>query len=270
MAKTGNETDNEDGIFINSSFVAVIDGATSKVTQKLDGETPGRTGMHAIKSALQHIDPRATAHQAVEILTDAVQEIYRAHGMIEKVIHDPKYRISSSVMILSTHRNEIWSVGDCQYLLDGHYYFQSVKAVDTCLAEVRSLFLTIELLAGKNLSDLQAFDTGREFIRPLLERQASLQNNPSADEFTYCVIDGFSVPSQGIHVHHLSGETKEIVLATDGYPQVAMSLDESESNLHRIIEQDPMMFRQVKSTKGRQRGFVSFDDRSYVRLMRVE
>ena len=47
------ETDNEDAIFINPAFAAVIDGATSKSDFRKNGKTTGQWAVQCVMEALQ-------------------------------------------------------------------------------------------------------------------------------------------------------------------------------------------------------------------------
>lgn len=55
--------------------------------------------------------------------------------------------------------------------------------------------------------------------------------------------------------------TKRIILATDGYPLLKPSLEESEEHLANLLKRDPLLFREFKPTKGLIKGHASFDDR---------
>ena len=44
------------------------------------------------------------------------------------------------------------------------------------------------------------------------------------------------------------------------------TLEGSEQALQEILRDDPLLFRQYKSTKGMKEGDISFDDRTYVKL----
>jgi glycerophosphoryl diester phosphodiesterase len=99
-----------------------------------------------------------------------------------------------------------------------------------------------------------------------MKQQTLFQNNPSTGQYWYAVIDGFPVPDEGICVQSLPADIKTIVLASDGYPYLKGSLDESEQALQELLRDDPLLFRQYKSTKGMTEGLVSFDDRSYVKV----
>jgi len=56
------------------------------------------------------------------------------------------------------------------------------------------------------------------------------------------------------------------VLASDGYPDLKETLAASEERLQEILDDDPLLFRKYKATKGMHEGNVSFDDRAYVKL----
>ncbi len=58
----------------------------------------------------------------------------------------------------------------------------------------------------------------------------------------------------------------EIVLASDGYPKLKSTLKESEEELAKIIEIDPLCYKTYFSTKGLKKGNFSFDDRTYIRF----
>ncbi len=79
-------------------------------------------------------------------------------------------------------------------------------------------------------------------------------------------LDGFPVPDEGIVIYPVPPTTVSIVLATDGYPVLKRTLEDSESALRDVLAQDPLMCRLYKSTKGILQGNVSFDDRAYVKF----
>ena len=55
-------------------------------------------------------------------------------------------------------------------------------------------------------------------------------------------------------------------LASDGYPVLKGTLAESERELERIINNDPLCIDLYKATKGVMQGYKSFDDRTYIRI----
>lgn len=59
-----------------------------------------------------------------------------------------------------------------------------------------------------------------------------------------------------------------VVLASDGYPNLKGTLEESECELSDVIENDPMCFLLHRSTKGvRDDRNTSYDDRAFCRLL---
>jgi len=67
-------------------------------------------------------------------------------------------------------------------------------------------------------------------------------------------------------IHKIPDKTKELTLASDGYPKLLDNLAEAENNLKRILISDPLCITEHIATKGLQTGQVSFDDRAYVRI----
>ena len=58
----------------------------------------------------------------------------------------------------------------------------------------------------------------------------------------------------------------EVVLASDGYPELFGTLAESEARLNELIRLDPLCYKIYKSTKGLMDKCTHFDDRSYIRF----
>lgn len=100
------------------------------------------------------------------------------------------------------------------------------------------------------------------------ERQMLFQNTPATGQYWFAVIDGFDVPDEGICIQPLPADIQTIVLASDGYPYLKDTLETSEACLQELLQDDPLLFRKYKATKGVSKGNVSFDDRAYVKLKR--
>ncbi|GHO96585.1 hypothetical protein KSF_066330 [Reticulibacter mediterranei] len=265
VSKTGNDETCEDAIYIGSSFVAVIDGATSKTERKWNGKTGGRIAALTLQDAFAHLSPDATAREAVDLLTSAIKRLYEEYEVLDIVQADPVQRATACFLAVSFSRKEIWSVGDCQCLLNQELV-QNNKDIDTITANARSLFLAAEIAQGKTIEELREHDTGREFILPLLAHQTLFQNNPAAGQYWFPVIDGFPVPDEGIFVRQFPTDLHTIVLASDGYPYLRETLEVSEQLLQELLREDPLLFRRYRATKGMKQGNISFDDRAYVKL----
>lgn len=265
VSKTGQEETCEDTLYIGSHFVVVIDGATSKTERLWDGKTGGRIAAEIIQSAFDLIPSDATARLAVDILTAAIQALYKQYDVEDIVQSQPVDRAVASFVALSLERKEIWFVGDCQCMIDQELILNT-KIIDTITANARSMFLEAEVAKGKTIEELREVDTGRDTILPLLEQQMTFQNNPQAGEYWFPVIDGFPVPDEGIRVLPLPEHAQTVVLASDGYPYLKDTLEASEQALQELLHDDPLLFRKYKSTKGIHNGNGSFDDRAYIKI----
>ena len=259
------ETDNEDAIFINPAFAAVIDGATSKSDFRKNGKTTGQWAVQCVMEALQGLSVEATCLEAVSAITARIQNFYTIHQLTELVEEHPECRCTASAVIYSAFRREIWQIGDCRCLTHS-FYSANEKAVDHIMAEARCVYNEAELAAGMSLEELVACDPGRTFILPFLKRQAWLQNRTREDSrYAYAVFDGYPVPMELVKCFSVAEES-EIVLASDGYPKLFFTLDETEAYLHRVLEKDPMCMYLHPETKGMLPGNCSYDDRAYLRL----
>jgi glycerophosphoryl diester phosphodiesterase len=266
QSKNGQPEDCEDVIHISDHFIAVIDGATSKTPDRWDGKTGGRQAADIIDATFYHMPPGCNARQATDQLTSAIRAFYVENSFIEQVKVQPERRLTASVVAISLTQREIWSIGDCQFMLQDSL-FSTRKKVDQVVEEARAFFLESEIIDEQiTVEDLLSNDTGREFIMPFLERQHRFQNNPNAGSFYYAAVDGFPIPDDGIVVKPIPEDVTHIVLASDGYPFLRSSLAASEQLLADLLQRDPLLFRDYKSTKGLVAGNVSFDDRAYVNV----
>jgi len=133
---------------------------------------------------------------------------------------------------------------------------------------MRALLIHAELAQGRTVAELLLHDTSRERLLDLLRQQTKLQNTALESEFAYYAIDGFDWPKaeQGVRIVKVEEEHGEIVLASDGYPQLFPTLTETEAFLARVLREDPLCYKKFRSTKGCYNGNVSFDDRAYLRF----
>lgn len=265
QSKTGSLTDCEDSIHLSDYFIAVIDGATSHTTRKWNEETGGKVATKIIGRAFNDMPPEVTAREAAGLMTSMIQDVYEQYNMLETVKKNPSQRIAASFAAISLFQQEVWLIGDCQCLL-GNQYVSNQRIVDQILSRARALFLEVEVLKGMTIEELRQNEKGREFIMPLLKGHTVFQNNPSVRGYWYPAVDGFDIPSAGIIIQPIPFDVDDIALASDGYPVLKDNLKETETILQDILKKDPLMFREYKSTKGRLEGYVSFDDRAFVKV----
>lgn len=257
----------EDGLVVTADFIAVIDGSTSKTPHHLSPDMKnGRYAMVLISEYIQHeLKPESTVEDFCEGVTSYIyNKVYRQQGIEEQMQAHPEERLTASAILYSKVRNEVWMVGDCQAIIDGKLY-ENNKPFEEIVARRR-----VELIR-------QGFtpQEARKTIEPLLI-QAMLEGQNK----TYTVIDGFPIYRKGVKVVSLNAPqknvetdvadslplpTKEIVLASDGYPFLKPTLSESEEALVHLLAHDPQCTHEFIATKGIVEGNKSFDDRTYIR-----
>lgn len=258
----------EDGLVVTADFIAVIDGSTSKTPHHLSPDMKnGRYAMVLISEYIQHeLKPESTVENFCEGVTSYIyNKVYHQQGIEEQMQAHPEERLTASAILYSKAKNEVWMVGDCQAIIDGKLY-ENNKPFEEIVARRR-----VELIR-------QGFtpQEARKTIEPLLI-QAMLEGQNK----TYTVIDGFPIYQKGVKVVSLNAPqknvetdvadslplpTKEIVLASDGYPFLKPTLTESEEALAHLLAYDPQCTHEFIATKGIVVGNKSFDDRTYIRF----
>lgn len=258
----------EDGLVVTADFIAVIDGSTSKTPHHLSPDMKnGRYAMVLISEYIQHeLKPESTVENFCEGVTSYIyNKVYHQQGIEEQMQAHPEERLTASAILYSKAKNEVWMVGDCQAIIDGKLY-ENNKPFEAIVARRR-----VELIR-------QGFtpQEARKTIEPLLI-QAMLEGQNK----TYTVIDGFPIYQKGMKVVSLNVPqknvetdvadslplpTKEIVLASDGYPFLKPTLTESEEALAHLLAYDPQCTHEFIATKGIVVGNKSFDDRTYIRF----
>lgn len=266
ISKTGRMEDCEDRIFVGRHFLAVIDGATSKDDLLYHGKSRGILASELIADQLGKIPGDWSLAEIVASLTERIYNFYVEEKIENSVRENPHQRISASLVIFNKQKQDVWLIGDCQVNLNGRIIVNT-KIGDTILSNVRAMYLASEIQKGKTIGNLQADDTGRSFILPLLIRQSIFQNNPTAKKYSYPVVDGFPINMNDLIGAQVSDEDRWLVLASDGYPKLGKNLDESEEYLRNLMKKDPLLFQNYQSTKGLYSGNISYDDRAYVKIL---
>lgn len=245
----------EDGYVVTDHFAAVVDGSTSKV-----GAHGGREAMRLTLDAIRGLPPAADKEEVLRRLTAAV-----APHNPPQAATQAAYRLTCSAVLYSRHWHTVWLIGDCQCRLSGHTYTHP-KLVDRVLTEARCEAVRYLLEHGASPAALRRNDLGRAFIMDALREQTNFQNDPNPrNPFRYPVIDGFPVDPAAVPAIPV-GEATFLVLASDGYPVLHDTLQETEAELHRLLEADPLCIGPNAATKCWMEGTFSFDDRAYLSL----
>ncbi len=246
----------EDGIVVTDDFVAVIDGSTSKTTRCYSlFNSNGRYAMKLIASYIGKMKKDCSCHEFCLGVSHYLFKHYKK-SEVDRLIEHPEERLTASVIIYSRLRREIWMVGDCQCLVNGTFY-DNPKPYEQELAEQRAQIIKT---SEKSHADFLREDTARQQIIPHMLQTMKNQN------ITYAVVDGFRIPEDKVRIITLDFTPWEIVLASDGYPFLCPTLEESEAKLAKQKETDPLNIGEFKATKAFMEGNNSFDDRSYIRF----
>ena len=226
----------------------------------------GRYAMTIISRIIRRLPSDASCHQFCVAATKAIRDVYLPlwkltgrQATAELLASHPEERLCASAVVYSIRRREIWLVGDCQCLVGGELCENS-KPYEQRLAEMRAVRVKELLAEGKTPNEILADDQARAAIIPEMLREMQQQNK------SYAVIDGFPIPETRVPIIALDFRPWEIVLASDGYPFLCPTLEESEARLDEQRRNDPLNIGDFKATKGFTPGFNSFDDRSYIRF----
>ncbi|MCQ2471265.1 MAG: hypothetical protein MJ147_04425 [Clostridia bacterium] len=259
ISKRADGLECEDGLFVSDDFICVVDGVTSKGKWTWDGHTSGYYAKELIVAGMSKLPADATGEEAINFLNQCLADGYTPERR-EEALHNSNEKIQANLIIYSRKRKQIWSFGDCQCIINGKL-FSHEKKIDIILSNMRSLYLELERICGKTEEELIAHDTGREFILPILEKASLLENTKS--EYDIVNLNGFEIETDKLVKYYLL-EGDEVVLASDGYPELKTTLKESERKLAEILDKDPLCYKNYLSTKGLKEGNASFDDRTYI------
>ena len=225
--------------------------------------------MQLVSRYVRHMPKTTTCEQFLTGVTSYIRKHYR-RSMLPRLTAHPEDRLTCSAVVFSRVCREIWMIGDCQSLttpLDEHRqpqepaFYENPKPAEAMLAAMRADEAKRQLSAGKSIDQLLSDDTARPVIIPTM-LQTMLQQNQ-----TYSVIDGFHIPREHVPIITLDFRPWEIVLASDGYPFLCPSLQESERRLMEQRQTDPLNIGpRFQATKAFHPDFNSFDDRSYIRF----
>ncbi len=252
----------EDGVVVTAFYVAVIDGATAKTSYCYpNGMTPGQMAVHLLSKAIELLPFDATAKEATRQMTEALHQ--------ENV--QPCDRPIASAIIYSAYRHEVWMLGDCQYATiaqDGSLRcFTNEKRIDHLLAgwrrDIVTSYLSRQLMTE---SEVMRNDPGRRIIQHFITQQIRYQNIEADHPLAYCMLDGETIPERHIRVETIDPTVQEVILASDGYPELCLTLHKTEARLQELLTTDPLCLGPLLGTKGKRPDAESFDDRTYIKF----
>jgi len=262
--KLGNPDKCEDLSFCNDDFAMVVDGATNVTGKLINGKAPGRFAAEIIKGTVETLSAETNLEDMLQAINHNMQQAYCEHNLIQEIEKERWMAPSASLIVYSRYFHEVWQIGDCQLLMNGKL-FKNEKEIDSISANARSMYLEAEIKKGKTIEELLIHDTGWEFIQPLIQQQYYLQND-SNNQYGFEVVNGYPIDTSAVKVIKVPAETEELILASDGYPLLKSTLEETEKCLQKLVREDPLCFREYKSSKGLIKGNRSFDDRLYLKI----
>ena len=250
----------EDGIVVTKDYIAVIDGSTSKTDRRFSlFRSNGCYCMQLIERYIRKAKGNLSCQQFCNGVTHAVARHYKKADWSRLAAH-PEERLTASAIVYSRLNREIWMIGDCQCLIGGEYY-DNPKPYEAELAAMRAQEVERLLNEGHTVDELCRNDIARHVIIPRMIETMRQQN------ITYSVVDGFPISRHHVRTITLDFQPYEIILASDGYPFLHPTLEESEAALQRQRQHDPLNYSpDFQATKAFHPDFNSFDDRTYIRF----
>lgn len=241
----------EDILVIMPEFIAVIDGVTPKSDFTYEGKSTGRLAAELAGQAVRELKGTEDCQTFIKRCNQKFHDFY------EKVDFPYDIRekgLQAAAVIYSDRLREIWMIGDCQSMVDGQKYLQP-KRSDVILSQFRSLMMALQVPASE----------ARAKVEPWIVNSTAFANKVGTP-YGYSVLNGEEIPNELVKVIHLTKAEHEVILASDGYPVLKPTLQQSEQELDKLLREDPQCCRLYESTKGLKSGNKSFDDRTYVRF----
>jgi hypothetical protein len=262
-AKKGGPEKNEDVIVVTPDFIGVFDGSTLAADETLEGMTGGRFAAVKLAEAVHKLPPDIDALNAVRFLTASFNAAIKKAAVGTDI--DPDKSLAAAGMTLySRDKKELWSLADCPFAIDG-VSFSETLALEPVRTSIRQMLIHMELGRGKTEQELLENDPTPGMISSTVMRGTRMFTNDSDPVFGYGVLNGQPVPEQHIRIV-CSPNAREIVIASDGYPEIFMTLKETENYLAKVIAEDPLCYKTNPQPKGVLKGQISYDDKSYIRF----
>ena len=222
--------------------------------------------MKLVSNYIRRMPKNTTCEAFLRGVTAYVRKHYKK-SMLQRLAEHPEDRLTSSVVVFSRLCREIWMIGDCQCLVSPitqhptPQFYDNPKPYEAELAAMRAKEVERLLNEGHTADDLCRNDIARPVIIPRMIETMRNQN------ITYSVVDGFPIDRQHVRTITLDFQPYEIVLASDGYPFLHPTLEESEAALQHQRQHDPLNIGpHFQATKAFHPDFNSFDDRTYIRF----
>jgi len=251
----------EDIIVAADNFVAVIDGASDATGASFNGLTGGRLAAEAVADAIRGLPTATDARTFADTLSEAVRESVAA--VAGDLGPDVRWPVAVAACV-SRETRQVWRVGDCNIVIGGVFHPGEV-GVDGASCRFRAAVNTALVNQGMSVSEIIETDPGHKAARVLIDQQQHLANRVSP--WGFGCFNGQRVPDEYLEIIAIPETATEVVLASDGYPEVRGSLAATEAALRALIERDPAAMSEMWAMgKPMKPGANAPDDRAYLRL----
>jgi hypothetical protein len=243
-------------VVVRDHLAAVVDGATGKSWHQ--NRWPGsREVAGQVAEVLRSSGEADDFETVLDRASMAVMDRKRETGCRSEE------GASATFAVVHFKKREVWRVGTI-WVRIGNRIYPPLPSAEDVVASARALVLRAALLNGTTVESLRRHDPGREAVVPLLAAAERLRNRSLPGGFGS--VDGSQVPSEYREQWSVDSQD-EVVIATDGYLDVAGDLAAAERALSKRLERDALFIEDPPQTKGCNAGMRSFDDRSYVRAI---
>lgn len=250
-----------DRLVISPNVVAVIDGSTPKPWElgaPFDGPTIADQLARAIEKCAADRTQNETPISWPRQLTAAVAALGHPASRPSRT------RGCATVAILDGNERIVWRIGDPWVMIDETIH-PPRRSSESSIARRRAQLISAKLQGGTSIAEVRHNDPSRVEILGDLQRLSEKRNDPCG--LGYGAIDGLPVPGVHVEAIELPSTECEVVLATDGYPEIYSTLEETERRLQDRLLHDPLLIDSPPQTKGVAEGAESYDDRTYVRCI---
>lgn len=264
VGRLGNPELCEDVIFVSSDFAAVFDGVPDRSGNLWRGMKGGRFAALLLAEALlSELTADATAVECFNLLTERLGQAISAQRPEGFAADAP----AATALIYSAARREVWRVGDGLFAVDGVTTAKPML-IDEVMTQFRIAYIESLLAGGMSAAEVAEQDQEAvwQALLPVLAQQHHFANNPLAGRFAYGVVNGSVIPPVFIDCVRLDENAKELVIASDGYPRLFKTADETEAFLAEVNEQDPLRIGRYPHLRAKRPEWSSVDDRAYLRL----
>ena len=264
ISKTGDEIGNCDALVITGSYIAVIDAYQARGWRSWGNHLPGGVFARTVLvEAIEKLAPGLERDEVFTMLHEALQKA-AADSMEEMEDADSIFAFPMArVMIYSVDKRQIWRLGDSPFCIDGELNQPRNEALEAA-ALYRASVLTRFLAKERDLYDLVNSDIGRSAII-----QTIAQEDQKADGVT-AISGNPNAKLEDILAHVETYDVnvdQEIIMATDGFPRILPTLDESTDWLLEEKSRDPLFINDYKALRNWGEYDAGYDDRTYVRFI---